>query len=202
MQFNVDKCKMMHFGFNNTRHTYTMENKELQTVSEQKDLGVTIQDNLKVDKQVAASVAKANKMPGMICQSFNSRDEMMMLQLYKSIVRRQMGFAISAKHQNINYSTDCYRKFVKSIINNDIYIQVLSVFNDDSLSLRTCTNTDFRIELSSTSTLSLLLNRELYVSLWARPISLIYDVQHSKRYHVNCLFNLFLMEHYIFVSDF
>ena len=46
---------MMHFGFNNTRHTYTMENKELQTVSEQKDLGVTIQDNLKVDKQVAAS---------------------------------------------------------------------------------------------------------------------------------------------------
>ena len=29
MQFNVDKCKMMHFGFNNTRHTYTMNNKEL-----------------------------------------------------------------------------------------------------------------------------------------------------------------------------
>ena len=43
MQFNVDKCKMMHFGFNNTRHTYTMNNKELQTVSEEKDLGVIIQ---------------------------------------------------------------------------------------------------------------------------------------------------------------
>ena len=56
----------MHFGFNNTRHTYTMNNKELQTVSEEKDLGVIIQDNLKVDKQVAASVAKANKMLGMI----------------------------------------------------------------------------------------------------------------------------------------
>ena len=43
MQFNVDKCKMMHYGFNNTRHTYTMNNKELQTVSEEKDLGVIIQ---------------------------------------------------------------------------------------------------------------------------------------------------------------
>ena len=32
----VDKCKMMHFGFNNTRHTYTMNNKELQTVSKEK----------------------------------------------------------------------------------------------------------------------------------------------------------------------
>ena len=40
------------------------------------------------------------------------------------------------------------------------------------------------------------------MSLWARPISLICDVQHSKRYHVNCLFNHFLMEHSIFVSDF
>ena len=42
MQFNVDKCKMMHFGFNNTRHTNTMNNKELQTVSEEKDLEVII----------------------------------------------------------------------------------------------------------------------------------------------------------------
>ena len=65
MQFNVDKCKMMNFGFNSTRHTYTMNNKELQTVSKEKDLGVVIQENLKVDKQVAASMAKANKMLGM-----------------------------------------------------------------------------------------------------------------------------------------
>ena len=65
---NAAQCKMMHFGFNNTRHTYTMSmnNKELQTVSEEKDLGVIIQDNLKVDKQVAGSVANANKMLGMI----------------------------------------------------------------------------------------------------------------------------------------
>ena len=60
------KIKRMHFGFSNTRHTYTMNNKELQTVSEEKYLGVIIQDNLKVDKQVAASVAKANKMQGII----------------------------------------------------------------------------------------------------------------------------------------
>ena len=73
-----------------------MNNKELQTVSEEKDLGVIIQDNLKVDKQVAASVAKAIKMLGMIRQSFKSRDEKMMLQLYKSVVRPHVEFAISS----------------------------------------------------------------------------------------------------------
>ena len=73
-----------------------MNNKELQTVSEEKDLGVIIQDNLKVDKQVAASVAKANKMLGMIRRSIKSRDEKMMLQLYKSVVRPHVEFAISS----------------------------------------------------------------------------------------------------------
>ena len=71
-----------------------MNNKELQTVSEEKDLGVIIQDNLKVDKQVAASVAKANKMLGMIRRSFKSSDEKMMLQLYKSVVRPHAEFSI------------------------------------------------------------------------------------------------------------
>ena len=73
-----------------------MNNKELQTVSEEKDLGVIIQDNLKVDKQVAASVAKANKMLGMIRRSFKSRDEKMTLQLYKLVVRPHVEFAISS----------------------------------------------------------------------------------------------------------
>ena len=71
----------------------------------------------------------------------------------------------------------------------------------EGVELRTCTNADFRSKVSSKFTLSLLVNNELYVSLWARPISLIYDVQHSKIYHVDCLFNPFLMKHSIFVSD-
>ena len=70
MQFNMDKCKMIHFGFNNIPHTYTIHNKELQTVSEEKDLRGTIKDNLEVDNPVIASMAKANKMLGMIQQSF------------------------------------------------------------------------------------------------------------------------------------
>ena len=77
----------------------------------------------------------------------------------------------------------------------------LGIIVDDQLKLRTCTNADFRSKVSSKFTLSLLVNNELYVSLWARPISLIYDVQHLKIYHVNCLFNPFLMKHSNFVSD-
>ena len=69
------------------------------------------------------------------------------------------------------------------------------------VNVRTCTKADFRSKVSSKFTLTLLVNNELYVPLWTRPISLIYDVQHSKIYHVNCLFNPFLMKHSIFVSD-
>ena len=69
------------------------------------------------------------------------------------------------------------------------------------LYVRTCTNADFRSKVLSKFTLSLLVNNELYVSLWARPISLIYDVQHSKIYHVNCFFNPFLMKHSSFLFD-
>ena len=110
MQLNVDKCKMMHFGFNNTRHTYTMNNKELQTVSEEKDLGVIIQDNLKVDKQVAASVAKTNKILGMIRRSFKSRDEKMMLRLYKSVVRPLVEFAISSWNPHFKKDIEAIEK--------------------------------------------------------------------------------------------
>ena len=45
-------------------------------------------------------------------------------------------YIFGSSHLNINYPTDCYCKFAKSIINNDIYIQVLSAFNDDSLLFR------------------------------------------------------------------
>ena len=68
---------------------------------------------------------------------------------------------------------------------------------EECLYIRTCTNTDFGSKVSSKFTFVTFIEQGT-----VRPISLIYDVQHSKRYHVNCLFNPFLMEHSIFVSDF
>ncbi len=38
MQFNVGKCKVMHFGHRNLRHKYKMNGEELQETEEEVDI--------------------------------------------------------------------------------------------------------------------------------------------------------------------
>ena len=40
--FNVDKCKVMHFGVNNTKEKYSINNVVLNVVKEEKDLGAIV----------------------------------------------------------------------------------------------------------------------------------------------------------------
>ena len=46
MLFNTDKCKVLHFGFNNPHIDYSMDGVKLQLVKEEKDLGVTVSECL------------------------------------------------------------------------------------------------------------------------------------------------------------
>ncbi len=48
MEFNVNKCKVMEFGKGKNRTTgnYCLGNTQLSKTKEEKDLGVTIKDNL------------------------------------------------------------------------------------------------------------------------------------------------------------
>ena len=40
MLFNVVKCKVMHFGANNSKETYSINNTVLKEVEDEKDVGV------------------------------------------------------------------------------------------------------------------------------------------------------------------
>ena len=42
MMFNVNKCKVMHFGYNNPSYEYSMNDEVLIDTEEERDLGVTI----------------------------------------------------------------------------------------------------------------------------------------------------------------
>ena len=53
MLFNVDKCKVMHLGYNNPKVNYVMETTQLQEFREEKDLGIIVSDDLKWDKPEA-----------------------------------------------------------------------------------------------------------------------------------------------------
>ena len=51
MMFNVDKCKIMHLGYNNPKVEYFMKDKIVDSIIEEKDLGIIISDNFKVANQ-------------------------------------------------------------------------------------------------------------------------------------------------------
>ena len=70
MEFNVDKCKVMHLGRLNPKHTYTMGGRNLAATSAEKDLGVTFDERLEFDKHITGIVNKANRMLGMIKRGF------------------------------------------------------------------------------------------------------------------------------------
>jgi hypothetical protein len=71
MLFNVGTCKVMHFGYNNPCASYYIDNTMLPSCTVEKDLGVLIQDNLKVSEQCNKASNTANRILGMINRTFN-----------------------------------------------------------------------------------------------------------------------------------
>src|SRR6478609_63255 len=66
MLFNIEKCKVMHVGRNNLLSTYSINGKDLNVVSEEKDLRVIVNNDLNVSKQFAMAASKGNQMLGII----------------------------------------------------------------------------------------------------------------------------------------
>ena len=61
MQFNTNKCKVMHVGHRNERANYTMGNHQLEEVEEEKELGMLNHRTLSVSNNCAVTVKKANQ---------------------------------------------------------------------------------------------------------------------------------------------
>ena len=47
MEFNISKCKVMHFGRNNPRHDYVMNGRLLEKTEEERDLGAVTMSSTK-----------------------------------------------------------------------------------------------------------------------------------------------------------
>ena len=63
-EFNVSKCKVMHFGKGNIRFRYIMDKQALEEVDCEKDLGVNVCQDLKVSVHCREAYSKANRMLG------------------------------------------------------------------------------------------------------------------------------------------
>uniref|UniRef100_A0A803KAH8 Reverse transcriptase domain-containing protein n=1 Tax=Xenopus tropicalis TaxID=8364 RepID=A0A803KAH8_XENTR len=62
MRFNVDKCKVMHFGRNNINANYLLNGSVLGVSLMEKDLGVFVDNKLSNARQCHSVATKANKV--------------------------------------------------------------------------------------------------------------------------------------------
>ena len=91
LTFNKSKCKHVHFG-PETNSSYNMAGDEITKSTEEKDLGITIDNKLKFQQHISIQVKKANQKLGIIYRSFSHMDKEMFLVLYKSLVRPHLEY--------------------------------------------------------------------------------------------------------------
>ena len=92
LPFNIDKCKSFHIGRKNNRYWYEMNGTKLKQVTEEKDLGIFIDDELKFHKQCASATKKANAILGLLKKSFTLLDKKTLPLLYKSLIRPHLEY--------------------------------------------------------------------------------------------------------------
>ena len=96
MAFNVAKCKVMHIGHGNPRHAYAMQNMDLATTEEERDLGVITSSKLKPSAQCNKAAKTAQSVLGQLARAFHFRDHYIFVQLYITYVRPHLEFAVRA----------------------------------------------------------------------------------------------------------
>ena len=96
MLFNFGKCKCLHIGPGNARMTYEMGGTILSITVKEKDLGVTMNANMKVSEQYRIAASKGNQVLGMIRRNITYKDKSLIVPLYKAIVRPHLEYCIQA----------------------------------------------------------------------------------------------------------
>ena len=123
MEFNSEKCTVMHIGKNNARQHYHLEENELAIVETEKDLGVTFSESFSWSEHVEQSIGKANKTKAWILRNILSQDADVLLPLYKSMIRPHLEYCVQVWAPRSRYGNrkvimkleNCQRKFTKSV---------------------------------------------------------------------------------------
>ena len=95
MEFNVEKCKVMHVGGRNRGFKYKMAGQDLGETELGKDLGVLVSDNLKPSAHCSKAAKKANAVLGQITRAFHYRTKHVLAKLFKAFVRPVLEYAVA-----------------------------------------------------------------------------------------------------------
>ena len=124
LQFNSDKCKILHLGKNNNLYSYFIKHgsdyHQLQSTVAEKDLGVIVDPYLDFDGHINEVVKKANKIAGLLTRTISYKIKDIMIPLYKALVRPILEYANPVWHpilkKHINLIEGVQRRFTKKII--------------------------------------------------------------------------------------
>jgi len=97
LQFNPENRVAMHDGHTMDSRYHLVQNSQnvkLKSVTEEKDLGVLITNNMKVSSQCVQAACKDSKVLGMIKRQFQILDKNSFMILYKGFVRPHLEYAI------------------------------------------------------------------------------------------------------------
>ena len=144
--FNNEKCKVLHMGKDNPRHTYTMKDgtklNNLVITECEKDLGVYIDSDLSFDDHIKTTINKAKNMCYLIMRTFTYKSPSIMVPLFKSLIRPfiEYGNCVWAPYKcsDIDAIESIQRYFTKRIIgcSHLSYVERLKKLNLPSLSYR------------------------------------------------------------------
>ena len=94
MGFNVAKCKVMHIGAKNPNYKYTLMGSELAETDQERDLGVVVDNSMKMSRQCVTAIKKANAMLGIIRKGIENKSASIIMPLYKSLVRPHLEYCV------------------------------------------------------------------------------------------------------------
>eukprot|EP00061_Rhincodon_typus_P015981 g43948.t1 len=104
MEFNLDKCEVLHFGKASQGRTYTLNGKVLGSVTEQRPWTAG-HSSLKVDSQVDRIVKKAFGVLAFIGQCIEYKSLEVMLRLYRTLMTLLLEYCVQ-------FRSPTYRKDV------------------------------------------------------------------------------------------
>ena len=86
IDFNVQKCKVMHVGKQKDSCSYYTGGMKLTEEEVEKDLGVWISSDMKCSQQCIQAFNKASRVMGMIRRTIRYKEVRIMISLYKTSI--------------------------------------------------------------------------------------------------------------------
>ena len=114
MLFNFGECKCLHTGSGNTGVNYEMGGTILSKTVKEKDLGVTMNANMKVSEQCRIAASKGNHVLGMIRRNITYKEKSLIIPLYKAIVRPHLEYCIQAWNPYLRKDVDMLEKIQRT----------------------------------------------------------------------------------------